>query len=87
MLEGNKVSIRPLEDFDLKTFFQCGRQNEESSFFLDDKMDIEISSYIQLEKEYRGKRSLSLMPPLPMVIEEKGGGRDRIRPFYHLSCK
>ena len=73
MLEGNRVSIRPLEDFDLKTFFQWSHQNEGRSFFLDDKMDIEIGSYIQLEKEYREKRSQSLIPPLPMVIEERGG--------------
>jgi RimJ/RimL family protein N-acetyltransferase len=73
MLEGNKVSIRPIEDFDLKTIYQWSRRNNESAFFLNDKNDIEINSYIQLEKDYWEKRTLSIIPPLPMVIEKANG--------------
>jgi hypothetical protein len=73
MLEGHKVSVRAIEDFDLKTFFQWSRQSKERSFFLDEKNDVTVISYIQLEKEYREKKSLAMIPPLPMVIEKSDG--------------
>ena len=59
-----------MEDFDLKTFFQWSLQNQESSFFLDEKNDIEIKSFLQLKKDYAQKRSQALMPPIPLVIEK-----------------
>ena len=73
MLEGKNINIRSLEEYDLKTFFQWSRQTEQNSFFLNDKNDVEIHSYAQLEKDYREKRSQVLIPSLPLVIEEING--------------
>ncbi|MDY6853168.1 MAG: GNAT family protein [Thermodesulfobacteriota bacterium] len=70
MLEGKKITIRSFEDFDLMTLFQWSVQTKWNSFFLDDKNDVEIKSFIQLKKDYKEKRSQALIPPLPFVIGE-----------------
>lgn len=73
MLEGKKITIRSFEDFDLMTLFQWSVRTQRSSFFLNDKNDVETKSFIQLKRDYQEKRSQALIPPLPFVIEATDG--------------
>ena len=82
MLEGEKINIRPMEEHDLKPFFRWSLQTGENSFFLNDKNDVEIYSYLQLQKDFRDKRALALIPPLPLVIEDHSG---KIAGFFRFT--
>ena len=73
MLEGNRINIRPMEEFDLKAFFQWSIQTREKSFFLNSKQEVEINSFGQLKKDYQEKRSQALIPAFPLIIEEIDG--------------
>ena len=73
MLEGKHINIRSLEDYDLTTIFEWSLKSQQYSFFLDNKNDVDIKSFIQLKKDSREKRSQALIPHLPLVIEETNG--------------